>query len=229
MQPPEKLLRYYGMHSGIYDATRWSFLFGRQRLLRELGLSDPPERILEVGCGTGVNLLTLGRLFPQAQLLGMDASGRMLERARRRLGPLSSRVTLREAYYHSPLRLQPAPDLICFSYCLSMVNPGWDRVIEAAAADLAPHGAIAVVDFHASSHPWFRRWMAWNHVRLEGHLLPALAAHFATTSLKVESAYAGLWRYFLFVGRARSRPEPGHVLPVSHRTSVRIPLSGCSV
>ena len=47
------LTRYYRWHAPLYDATRWSFLFGRAALIRGIALHRRPRRILEVGCGTG--------------------------------------------------------------------------------------------------------------------------------------------------------------------------------
>ena len=42
-----------------------------------------PARILEAGCGEGDDLLGLHQAFPQADLLGIDASSAMLQQARR--------------------------------------------------------------------------------------------------------------------------------------------------
>ena len=58
------LERYYQFHSRIYDATRWSFLFGREEVLLRAASVTTPKRILEVGCGTGRNLPGLRRRFP---------------------------------------------------------------------------------------------------------------------------------------------------------------------
>ena len=59
---PEKMRAYYRFHAGIYDATRWSFLFGRKTLLYNLPVrTDIPQSLLEVGCGTGHNLRLLAR------------------------------------------------------------------------------------------------------------------------------------------------------------------------
>jgi ubiquinone/menaquinone biosynthesis C-methylase UbiE len=56
----ESLRGYYRLHSKIYDATRWSFLFGRHRLIELVASHKTPTRILEVGCGTGTNLVHYG-------------------------------------------------------------------------------------------------------------------------------------------------------------------------
>ena len=65
------LNRYYRWHARLYDATRWSFLFGRGALVRAIAARpEPPRNILEVGCGTGENLVRLARQFPTAAVTG---------------------------------------------------------------------------------------------------------------------------------------------------------------
>lgn len=55
----------------IYDATRKYYLLGRDRMLD--GLKPPPNgSILEVGCGTGRNLILAAKRYPDAQLYGFD-------------------------------------------------------------------------------------------------------------------------------------------------------------
>lgn len=221
MSDSEALQQYYALHSSIYDVTRWSFLFGRSRLMGEIRRRASPSHILEVGCGTGVNLKHLGRLFPQAQLTGIDISAEMLAIARKKLRIYGDRVDLRQGCYREPLSLGRAPDLICFSYCLSMIHAGVDEVLAAAAEDLAPNGRLAVVDFHGSRHSWFRRWMHLNHVCMEEHLLPLLRSRFHGECIQLGAAYGGLWRYFLFLGqpRAAKRIEQGpwNSMPISAR------------
>jgi S-adenosylmethionine-diacylgycerolhomoserine-N-methlytransferase len=209
MTHSESLQRYYAFNASLYDCTRWSFLFGRARLVQEVKHRLQPAHILEIGCGTGANLAQLGRLFPAAQLTGIDTSAEMLLIAERKLRGLGNQVNLREGYYRAPLGLRPAPDLICFSYCLSMMDSGVGEAIAAAAFDLAPGGRLAVVDFHGSRHPWFRRWMRLNHVRMEEHVLPLLRSRFHGEWVHLGGAYGGLWRYFLFLGQFRSAGEVG--------------------
>jgi S-adenosylmethionine-diacylgycerolhomoserine-N-methlytransferase len=192
--------RYYRFHSRIYDATRWSFLFGRQALIDHLRDTLAPANILEVGAGTGRNLRALCTAFPDAQVAGVDVSQDMLRVARRNLGPLASRVELLHRSYDGPVGRRPF-DLVVFSYSLSMINPGWVSALEAARADLAPGGHIAVVDFHDSALSWFKRWMAVNHVRMQGHLLPNLEDRFETCHRRIRGAYLGVWNYLTFVGR----------------------------
>lgn len=193
--------RYYRFHARIYDITRWSFLFGRVEIIQKIATSaEHPARILEVGCGTGKNLIRLCRVFPGAHITGLDMSADMLEQARSKIGPLAERVTLLHQPYDRPLQPESPYDVVLFSYSLSMINPGWEEVISHAASDLAEGGHIAVVDFHASPVPMFKHWMKMNHVQMDGHLLPALEKRFRPETSEVHRAYRGMWHYLLFVG-----------------------------
>lgn len=209
------LERYYRFHSRIYDATRWSFLFGRSAIIEEAARFAPqPRRILEIGCGTGRNLALLARRFPAAHITGLDLSAAMLALAAAKTASLGPKVRLLHQAYDVPLSAADSPgaadaprgetfDLILFSYALSMFNPGSATAIRAAALDLAPGGHLAVVDFHASPGPAFRRWMGMNHVRMEAHLQPLLRTAVTPLHDETRPAYAGLWRYLLFVGQKR--------------------------
>lgn len=192
--------RYYRFHAKIYDATRWSFLFGRKAIIQKVSTIRKPDHILEVGCGTGKNLISLCEFFPQANITALDLSEAMLHMARKKLGHLNERITLLTKAYKQPLQPDQPFDLIVFSYSLSMINPGWDQAIESAHRDLANRGMIAVVDFHDSIFPFFKWWMQLNHVRMDGHILPKLRSCFHPQVVEIRSAYAGLWKYVLFLG-----------------------------
>lgn len=197
------LRRYYRWHAGIYDLTRWAFLFGRDRLVETLAArTDPPARILEIGCGTGRNLAALAKAFPDASLVGLDLSSDMLDRARAKLARHSDRVEFLHRPYDGPLSREDGEkfDLVVFSYSLSMINPGYDQVLVLCREDLRPGGTVAVVDFHGTRWDWFRRWMGVNHVRMEGQILDQLRTRFEEQVCRLERAYGGLWRYLVYVG-----------------------------
>ena len=199
----EAMRNYYRWHAAVYDATRWSFLFGRNALLHQLPIAYNSEQsLLEVGCGTGHNLRLLAKKHPNLRLLGLDVSPEMLAQTSKTMARYSRRVQLFEqAYGAEQLKVEKAPDIILFSYALTMFNPGWEAAIEQALADLKPGGRVAVVDFYNTPSRAFRWWMGQNHVRMEGHLLPFLQSKFRTESLEIRSAWLGLWRYFLYVGQ----------------------------
>lgn len=59
-----------------------------QRLLERLSaeLSQGPQRVLDIGCGTGQLLQQLAQHYPQAKLTGLDLAPNMLQQAAERLG-----------------------------------------------------------------------------------------------------------------------------------------------
>ena len=74
----DKLMdRVYARQRYIYDATRKYYLLGRDRLIAEL---KPPAgaHVLEIGCGTGRNLVKIARRYPDTQCYGVDISQEML-------------------------------------------------------------------------------------------------------------------------------------------------------
>ena len=68
-----------------YD-RRWSFYI-RESIRRTLARVDlkPGQTLLDVGCGTGQLLADAGAAAPDAHLIGVDPSPKMLERARSRV------------------------------------------------------------------------------------------------------------------------------------------------
>jgi S-adenosylmethionine-diacylgycerolhomoserine-N-methlytransferase len=191
---------YYRWQSVIYDATRWSFLFGRSAVIDRAASLAQPKRILEVGCGTGRNLAELGRRFPKAHLTGLDVSSDMLALTEKKMAAERDRVTLVRRRYDEPVN-EGGFDLVLCSYALSMFNPGWEESLDCAVRDLAPGGVFALVDFHGSRFGWFRRWMGVNHVRMERHLLPGLEGRFETLINEKHAAYGGVWEWVIYAGK----------------------------
>ena len=199
----EVMRNYYRWHASVYDATRWSFLFGRKALLRHLPIAfNAGQSLLEVGCGTGHNLRFLAKRHPNLRLIGLDVSTEMLTQTSKVMAPYSRQLQLFEqAYGATPLKLAQATDFVLFSYALTMFNPGWEAAIEQAWQDLKPGGRIAVVDFHKTPSGAFRWWMTQNHVRMDAHLLPFLQSKFRAELLEIHPAWLGLWQYFLYIGQ----------------------------
>lgn len=186
------LARYYRLHAPLYDATRWAFLFGRQRAIQAAAQACPVGgSVLDIGCGTGGNLQQLAARRPDIKLAGCDLSPAMLSRAQRRVPQAQLRA--------GPF--QPAdwsaPDVILFSYMLSMTGDHAAALLAQAMRLLAPGGKLVVVDFHDTPNPWFARWMGVNHVRMQGEL-PGYARRLGGVAhIRRFCAYGGWWRYVL--------------------------------
>jgi ubiquinone/menaquinone biosynthesis C-methylase UbiE len=77
-------------------APTWGTRIGPHHLWAlDLALADvaPPERVLDLGTGTGVVALALAERYPAADVVGIDISPGMIDEARRQLPPeLAGRV-----------------------------------------------------------------------------------------------------------------------------------------
>ncbi|TDK38884.1 class I SAM-dependent methyltransferase [Rhizobium deserti] len=173
--------RMYRYQRHIYDATRKYYLFGRDTTIAGLAL-EPGQSLLEIGCGTGRNMLLAHRLFPQAQLYGLDISAEMLESARANFRGTVGRPVFQVAdatnFRPQDFGLQGF-DRILISYALSMI-PDWEKALDAALSSLSPGGSLHIVDFgqQAGLPRWFARllkaWLARFHVTPRAELHDAL-------------------------------------------------------
>jgi S-adenosylmethionine-diacylgycerolhomoserine-N-methlytransferase len=158
----------------IYDASRKFYLLGRDELIA--GLAPPAGgSILEIGCGTGRNLIKIAQAYPGRPCHGLDVSTEMLVTARQAVvrADLSDRIDLRQADATSfdPQTLfgRAGFDRIVISYALSMIPP-WQAVVAQALRQLAPGGSLHIVDFgdQAGLPTPFKavlmRWLALFHV-----------------------------------------------------------------
>ncbi len=166
--------RVYRHQRHVYDLTRKYYLLGRDTLIRDLD-AGPDTYVLEIGCGTGRNLIAAARRYPQARFYGLDISAEMLETARTAIARagLSGRITLARAdaasFDAQALFGHARFDRVLVSYALSMIPP-WQAVTAAAMDAVAPGGRLMIVDFgqQAGLPGWFRaalrRWLAAFHV-----------------------------------------------------------------
>jgi S-adenosylmethionine-diacylgycerolhomoserine-N-methlytransferase len=200
--PAQELMdRVYRHQRHIYDATRKYFLLGRDHLIARL---DPPAggHVLELGCGTGRNLVAAARRYPHARLHGVDISGAMLETARSNItrAGLNDRIRLAQG---DATRLDPALfglqhfDRVFFSYSLSMIPP-WRQALAHGADLLAPGGRLSLVDFGQQDGlpSWSRTllfaWLRRFQVHPPADLADAVAS--TATDLNAHRAFARLYR-----------------------------------
>jgi S-adenosylmethionine-diacylgycerolhomoserine-N-methlytransferase len=147
----EKMDAIYRRQRFIYDATRRYYLFGRDRMIAGL---EPPKggAVLEIGCGTGRNLIRAAHRYPEASFYGLDVSEEMLRSARASVARsgFGSRIVLAkgDATAFDPAKLfgPSSFDRVFVSYALSMI-PEWRDVVRGAAASLSPDGKLVILDF----------------------------------------------------------------------------------
>jgi S-adenosylmethionine-diacylgycerolhomoserine-N-methlytransferase len=195
--------RMYRHQRHIYDLTRKPYLLGRDPMIARLA-PPPGGTVLEIGCGTGRNLVAAAQLHPEARFFGFDVSAAMLATAGdsvERAG-LTTRIALAQA---DATRFDPSAsfgradfDRVFISYVLSMI-PDWPAVLRAAAGALAPRGSLHVVDFGQqqqlpATFRWLlRRWLklfdVTPRISLRAELERVAAAH--NLLLDFRELYAG--------------------------------------
>lgn len=152
----------YRYQRHIYDVTRSAYLLGRDRLIAGLEVPDG-GCVLEIGCGTGRNLVRAARRYRSARLYGLDVSGAMLASARisiERSG-LSGRIDCAQAdatgFDAESLVGRAQFDRVFISYALSMI-PDWELVLDNARRAVAADGVLAIIDFgDLARYPWLLR------------------------------------------------------------------------
>ena len=163
--------RMYRAQRHIYDLTRKPYLLGRDGMIAGL-LPPAGAAVLEIGCGTGRNLVKAAQLFPAARCFGLDVSARMLETARGAIARagLDGKIAVVQAdatnFDAAALFGQSRFERVFISYSLSMI-PDWRQVLASAALHLAPGGSLHIVDFGQQEGlpHWFKaglaRWLGW--------------------------------------------------------------------
>ncbi len=185
IEATRRMNRMYRRQRHIYDGTRRYYLLGRDQMISRLR-PQAGASVLEIGCGTGRNLVLAARLYPNARFFGIDVSTEMLTTAIAAISRAGLDGRVRVAHGDAtgfPDRLFGIPqfDEVMISYSLSMI-PDWRRVLGAAAIHLRPGGHLHVIDF-GRQQQWpgiarllLRRWLAMFDVSPRDDLEQALSA-----------------------------------------------------
>ncbi len=172
--PPHLMDHIYKHQRFIYDASRKYYLLGRDDLIA--GLQPPSNgKVLELGCGTGRNLVLAAKTYPNATFFGLDISTQMLKTAGNSIykADLKDRVHLAKGdatTFNSKTAFGvDGFDRIFISFSLSMI-PRWRDVLEHAQDLLNARGQIHIVDFGSCNHlpksfkTLLYRWLRAFHV-----------------------------------------------------------------
>jgi S-adenosylmethionine-diacylgycerolhomoserine-N-methlytransferase len=178
--------RMYRRQRHVYDLSRKFYLLGRDEAIARLRPA-PGDKVLEIACGTGRNLVKLARAYPQARLFGLDVSREMLATAgtsTARAG-LAWRIALAQgdatAFDPQALFGCASFERVMISYALSMIPP-WRKALACALDVVALGGSLEIVDFGDCAglpgpfKAGLRRWLASFDVTPRDDLRDALEA-----------------------------------------------------
>ncbi len=170
VEATRRMNRMYRRQRHIYDGTRRYYLLGRDQLIANLEPGAGAD-VLEIGCGTGRNLVHAARLYPDIRFFGIDISTEMLTSAISAISRRDLAKRIRVAHgdgtaFNPQVSFGVARfDHVMISYSLSMI-PDWRHVLQAAASCLKPGGSLHIVDFGDQARlpgiarTLLRRWLA---------------------------------------------------------------------
>jgi len=158
--------RWYARIAPIYDLVCRPLYAGPRRAVARAMDLQVGQKVLEIGCGTGLNLpMISAAVGTRGRVLGIDATVEMLDRAEARLDRFDcDNVALYDGDLMQPpfaalkgiLRkhLDTAhPDVILCSY-LFVVAPEYKELFERAWKILRPGGHFVIVDTQPFQGVW---------------------------------------------------------------------------
>ncbi len=162
-----------------YDAFTRLFSLGmdagwkRRAIAAAIVVAPMARRMLDVASGTGDVAAQLARAVPQATVMALDASPRMIEMARERLRTIDADVSARVTPIVGDMMALPQErasiDVVSASYGVRNVPDPAQGVREMARV-LRPGGTLVTLDFY---RPGFAPWRAlflW-YLSVAGHLM----------------------------------------------------------
>ncbi len=121
-----------------------------------------PRRVLDIGCGLGGGLMVAASVLPRAQLAGVDASGRAVAGARRRLARAGIAAELHRAAGGRLPFADGSFDLVLGIGVATYI--GWPEFLREAARVTAPGGLVSLTAGTTHTAPDWTR----NQLETEG-------------------------------------------------------------
>ncbi len=157
---PASIQDLYRKHATTYDRSGICALDGwRKKAIQTLNLK-PGDRVVDIGCGTGLNFALLQEsIGPEGKLIGVDLTDAMLRQAQRRVDEHGWKnvdlVQIDAAHYGFPSQV----DGIISTFALTFI-PDCARVIQNGSQALASGRRYVVLDM--AWPPGWPRW--WRHL-----------------------------------------------------------------
>jgi SAM-dependent methyltransferase len=148
------------------------YLHGAFDQLKEL----TPQRILDVGSGPGVAASLLAQRFADAEVVAVDGSPELLQRAEQRAERLGVRLRTQVAEFPSGLADLPEADLIWSSHVMHHVGDQLDALSQLVAR-LCPGGVLAIAEGGLPNR-WLPRDIGIGRPGLQSRLDAAMTAGF---------------------------------------------------
>ena len=131
-----------------------------QRMIGELAaeFATPGSRIYDLGCSTGITLQSLDRaVAPEVELVGVDYSTAMLDKARANLLDRQGRIRLEHGDLNEGVVIDEA-SVVVLNLTLQFVRPmNREALLRAIVEGLRPGGALILVEKVLGSDAFLNR------------------------------------------------------------------------
>ena len=152
----EQAFNFDGDYGEGYEALARRVIPGYRTLFPMIGALVDPDlrrgaRVLVVGCGTGIELVTLKRMRPDLRLHGVDPASQMLELARRRVAEAGAADGVSyQLGYAADVAPTPRFDAATLINVLHFVPDDGSKaaLISDIAERLRPGGVFVLFDLH---------------------------------------------------------------------------------
>lgn len=180
----EKTEKIYNNHAKFYDLTRQFILFNRKEAvqLMDINLQD---KIIDLACGTGLNIPLLLKDAFSENILGVDYSEAMLKKAKKKY-PIVNFVRGDVSNYNFPEKFDKA---LC-TYSMSAIDK-WEKTIVNVKNSLKDKGSFVILDFYKWKgairpfYPAFKWWLKLYGVSSEKNLENCLKENFEKVEMHI--------------------------------------------
>jgi SAM-dependent methyltransferase len=118
-----------------------------RQLVNQAGI-EPNHRVIEIGCGTGNLSILIKRLYPQAEVVGLDPDPKALARARRKAEREGLSVQLDRGFAEELPYPDASFDRVFSAFMFHHLEPDEkEKTLQEARRVLKPNTSLHLVDF----------------------------------------------------------------------------------
>ncbi len=126
----------------------------RKKIINRISKLNPSGRLFDVGCGSGNLIVEISEKFPHLELIGMDISAEILDRAKLRADEKQKKIEFKEGTVEKLPFSDESVDFIVSTLSLHhWINPqkGFQEIYRV----LKKEGAALIFDFRRDSRKFF--------------------------------------------------------------------------
>jgi len=160
-----------------------------QRLIEQAAI-QPGYRLLEIGCGTGNLSILAKRLYPSAEVVGIDPDSKALSMAQKKAQRAGLDIEFQEAFSDQLSFPEASIDNVFSAFMLHHIQPE-SKIpsLQEVLRLLKPGGALLLADFESGEHPRGHHFGRTHHQSEESRF------HHSISDLMQEAGFANVSKF----------------------------------